>query len=115
MAGYPGQSESLPSRWPFAAALGRWLGFGAWTATVAAALSAVQLLPSLEAASRATRGVVRMSDGSILLDVVLPILGLFGPSPTGLKPALGWEYRGGLGVLWVTAALLAPALCGGRV
>src|SRR5204862_134120 len=36
---------------------GRWAAFGGWTALSGVALAAVQLLPSLEAASQATRSL----------------------------------------------------------
>ncbi|CAN5814347.1 hypothetical protein BH23PLA1_BH23PLA1_29270 [soil metagenome] len=96
-----------------AGALARWIGFGAWTVLVAAALAAVQLLPTLEAAPYSTRGVVGMIDRSALAGGVSPLL--IGPSPTGLVSGYGWEIRSGLGLLWLTAALLASVLRSGRV
>lgn len=89
--------------------LTRWLVLGAWTAVVAAALSAVQLIPALEAASESTRAAgVAARDAAA---VALPSLfGLLGPAWNG-----GWEDRGSLGVLWVTAAIAAPLLCGRQV
>lgn len=87
----------------------RWLVFGIGTAGVAFALSAVQLLPALEAAPESTRAVgVTASD---VAAVALPaIRGLMGPAWNG-----GWEERGCLGLLWVAAAVTAPFLGGGRV
>jgi hypothetical protein len=74
----------------------------------------VQLLPTLEAASRSTRALNATAGGD-LGDTVLSVLELFGPSLGGATPLYDWEYRSCLGVLWVVAALLAPALCPGRV
>jgi hypothetical protein len=87
----------------------RWLGFGAWTAGVAAALAAVQLLPALEAAPEASRAV-GVSAGNIAAVAVPSLLGLVGPAWTA-----GWEARAGLGVFWITAALVAPLLCRAQV
>jgi hypothetical protein len=86
-----------------------WLGLGVWTVVVAAALSAVQLLPALEAAPEASRAVgVSARD---IAAVCLPsIMGLIGPGWSGT-----WEDRGGFGVLWLSAALTAPFLLRGRV
>lgn len=87
----------------------RWLALGTWTAVVAAALSAVQLLPALEAAPESTRAAgVAAGDAAA---VALPaLLGLLGPAWNG-----SWEDCGCLGILWVAAAVAAPWLCGGRV
>ena len=93
------------------AALGRWLGVGLWAAVVAGALSAVQLLPTLEAASQSSRGAGVPPDG-LAAEFALTIHQLVGPSPlVGHR----WEERAGLGVVWLTAAVLAPVLRGGRV
>jgi len=90
-------------------ALTRWLIVGSWTATVAVALSAVQLLPALEAAPESTRAAgVAASDAAA---VALPaLIGLTGPAWHG-----SWEDRGCLGLLWVAAAAAAPFVCGGRI
>ncbi len=93
------------------AALGRWLGLGLWAAVVAGALSAVQLLPTLEAARQASRGAGVPPD-DLAREFALMIHQLVGPSPViGHR----WEERAGLGVVWLTAAVLAPVLRGGRV
>src|SRR5262249_45084576 len=86
-----------------AAALLRWLGCGLWTAVVAAALSAGELLPAAGGMTQATRGGGGGSGASLGLtgDVLVD---LFGVALTG--PGRG--ARGGLGVLWVAAAALAP-------
>ncbi len=95
----------------FTQALLRWAGVGLWAALVAGALSAVQLLPTLEAASQASRGAGVPSD-DFAQEFALIVHQLVGPSPIiGHR----WEQRAGLGVLWLTAALLAPVLRGGRV
>ena len=92
-------------------ALGRWLGLGLWAALVAGALSAVQLLPTLEAASQASRGAGVAPD-NVVQEFLWTIHQLVGPSPlVGHR----WEERAGLGVVWLTAAFLAPVLCRGRV
>jgi hypothetical protein len=92
-------------------ALLRWAGVGLWMALVAGALSAVQLLPTLEAASQASRGAGVPSD-DLAQEFAFIVHQLVGPSPIiGHR----WEQRAGLGVLWLTAALLAPLLRGGRV
>jgi Bacterial membrane protein YfhO len=84
-----------------------WLRVGIWTAGVAAVLSAVQLLPALEAAPESTRAVgVAASDAAA---VALPsLLGLLGPAWNG-----SWEDRGCLGFLWVAAAITAPLVVRG--
>jgi hypothetical protein len=87
----------------------KWLSLGAWTAVVAIVLSAVQLLPAMEAAPLSSRAVgVGPKD---ILGVCVPsLVGLVGP---GWKES--WEDRGGLAVLWLAAAAMAPLLCRGRV
>jgi hypothetical protein len=86
----------------------RWLFMGLWTALIAAALSAVQLLPAVEAARESSRAAgVGVHD--IFLAAIPSILGLFG---TGLTQT--WEDRANLGVIWVAAAVVAPLLCRGR-
>jgi hypothetical protein len=86
----------------------RWALFGLWTALIAAALSAVQLLPALEAARESSRAA-GVGTSEIYSAVPPTLMGLFGP---GLSAS--WEDRGGLGVLWFAAALLAPFYCRGR-
>ena len=91
-------------------ALARWAAFGTWAALVALGLSAVQLLPTMEAASQATRSAGVGTDNE-LSPAWQPPGRLFGPSPG--EPS--WEDRGGMGVLWLAAAALAPLLRRGRV
>jgi hypothetical protein len=92
-------------------ALLRWAGVGLWAALVAFALSAVQLLPTLEAAAQASRGAGVPPD-DLTREFAFIVHQLVGPSPVAGQR---WEQRAGLGVLWLTAALLAPVLRGGRV
>jgi len=86
-----------------------WLGLGSWTVIVAATLSAVQLLPALEASGEATRaGGVSLGD---TLAVCVPsVLGFIGPGWAGT-----WEDHSGLGVLWISAGLTIVLLNRGRV
>ncbi len=96
---------------PYTPALARWAALGLWAALVAFALSAVQLFPTLEAASQASRGAGVPPD-DLAQQFAFIVRQLVGPSPVvGHR----WEQRAGLGVLWLTAALLAPVLRGGRV
>jgi hypothetical protein len=90
-------------------ALARWLGYGAWVVAVAVALSAVQLLPALEATGEATRGG-GVPSGVTPAYALSVFLRLIGPSLTGAA----WEGRGALGALWLATAALAPLLRGGR-
>jgi hypothetical protein len=92
----------------------RWAGLGAWTAVLGAALAAVQFLPTLEAAGQSMRSV-GVDSSDLLWGGLRSVTFFFGPALTSNPPNLAWEDRGGFGVLWVTAALLAPFLCRGRV
>jgi hypothetical protein len=93
-----------------AAALARWAAFGVLTAGAAAALSAAVLLPAVEAAREATRGLgVPADEGAA--GALLAALRLVGPSIDGPQ----WEGRGGVGVLWLAVATAAPVLGRGRV
>jgi len=87
----------------------RWLILGAWTALLAAALSAVQLLPALEAAPESSRAA-GVGNADILASAGPTLLGLVGPGWTE-----GWEDRAGLGILWVASAVMALYLGRGRV
>jgi hypothetical protein len=82
---------------------------------VAVCLAAIQLLPAVEVARLSTRNAIRLPS-TLLSDVMLSLFGVAGPASRGVPPPLGWEGRSGLGVLWITAALLAPFLVrSGRV
>jgi hypothetical protein len=108
-AGWVGTERAAPRR--TAAALARWLGLGAWTAVVASALSAVQILPALEATPLSTRGSGVAAQAS-LQTTIDTLLRLIGPPLTSMPR---WELQGGLGAAWVMAALAAPLLVRGRV
>ena len=92
--------------------LGRWFGAFAWCSLVALALSAVQIIPALEAAGLTSRAALGMRF-NIETDFFFNILGLVGPAPESL-PVVGWENRTGLTVLWMATALLAPVLARGQ-
>jgi hypothetical protein len=87
-------------------ALLRWALLGGWAALVAVALSAVQLLPALEATGETTRAVGVPPPDSLDREVVPAVLLFAGPSLTEQH----WEPRGGFGLLWLAAAALAPVL-----
>lgn len=106
-AGYLGAPAS-GTRLP--AALARWAGLGGWTAAVAGGLAAIQLLPALEGAREASRAV-GVTPEEILRTAGQTLRGLFGPGLHGIL----WESQGGLCVLWVLAAALAPLLFRGKV
>ncbi len=90
-------------------AVALWLGLGAWAAAWGVALAAVQLLPTLEASRLTTRAVADIATPTPG-DVLWPLSSLAGP-PLGNA---AWEQPGGLGLLWLIAAVLAPELCRGR-
>jgi hypothetical protein len=85
-----------------------WLKQGTWCALMAALLSAVQLLPSLEAAPESSRAL-GVPAGDIIAAAAPTFMNLIGPGWTE-----GWEDRAGLGVLWIAAAAMAAFLCRGR-
>jgi hypothetical protein len=96
------------------AALARCAAYGAWVAILAIALAAVQLIPTLEAARYSTRsGGVAPDD--VLEGGLRTFLFLIGPALQSEPTCLMWEDRGGLTLVWLIAATLAPLLCRGRV
>ena len=103
--------EAPARRW--ARAVGAWLACGACAATVALLLVAVQLLPGIEAAGQATRSVVGTS-GTALSKLPITLFSLIGPPALGMRGFDDWEYRGGLGVLWAGAAVIAALAARGR-
>jgi hypothetical protein len=108
-------TEGEPRSWGRTGrALTRWLLCGAWTAGIAAALSAVQLLPTFEAAQYSSRGE-GVSTDSALGGGLQSFLFLIGPTLADQPFNLQWEDRGGFGLLWLFAAALAPLACRGRV
>jgi hypothetical protein len=88
----------------------RWLACG--FAAVALALTAVQVLPALEAAGQSTRTGGLKSTESLKAGLAA-LFGLVGPS-VAYDPPPTWEVRGLFGVSWLTAALAAPVLLRGR-
>jgi hypothetical protein len=93
-------------------ALVRWLACGAWTVAVAVGLCAVQLLPTIEAAGLSCRsqGVAATSG----VQQICESIGLlFGPYRE--STVTSWESQGGLGILWVTAAIFGAFPSRGRV
>jgi len=83
-----------------------WTGLGTWSALIAVALGAVQLLPGMEAAAGASRSAGVAVTGETLLNGIRSVVGLVGPPLTN-EPNC-WENRAGLGVLWLGLAVLAP-------
>jgi hypothetical protein len=85
----------------------RWLGYGLWTVLLAVGLAAVQLLPTAEAAGYSTRSL-GVGTTEVLQGGLRSILFLIGPALQADPPYtnLLWEDRGGLTLLWLTAAIL---------
>lgn len=101
------EGRSWPALRP---ALVRWLAFGAVTVVVAALLGAVQLLPGLEIARESSRNLGIAPDlKKAGLDALRCLLGLAGP-PMVADATWQWEDRGGLGLVWAGAALMAYPL-----
>ncbi len=96
---------------PLVRAIAIWAGLGLWTALVAVLLGAIQLLPSLESASEASRSAGVSLSASYFADGFRTLVGLVGP-PITTEPN-SWENRAGLGILWLTLLAMAP-LAGGR-
>jgi hypothetical protein len=86
----------------------RWASCGVCAAGVGLALSAIQLLPTAEAASQSLRGASGVGSHELLMGGVRSLLFLIGPALTDDPPQLAWEDRGGLTFLWLLAAALAP-------
>lgn len=85
----------------------RWLLTGTGAVAVALALTAVQLLPTLEAAGQSSRAGGVAATGSLGL-AGSTFLGLAVPSPSPEEP-LAWELYAAMGPVWIAAALAAPA------
>lgn len=100
------------SRTSLRTSLIRWLGFGALTATVGVLLSAVQLLPTLEATKYTSRAVGVVTLPTDDLTTANAVAGLFGPRP-GEIDYRAWEMRGLVSFVWLAAALAAPILLRG--
>jgi hypothetical protein len=94
--------------------LGRWLLFGTWVVLVGVLLTAVQLLPTAEAAGEAMRAGGVGPSGA-LQGGLRSLVFLLGPSLTTTPHNLEWEDRGGLTLLWLAAAVTAALAGHGRV
>jgi hypothetical protein len=94
--------------------LGRWAALGAWTVAVAAALGAVQFLPGLDMARGSSRAAGVFSAKEVVVGGVHALAALVGPP---LTTDFRWaaENRGGLGLLWLSLACLAPMVYRGQV
>jgi hypothetical protein len=92
-------------------ALGRWAWCGVWAAVVAIGLCAVQLLPTMEAASLCcrSRGVAAVSGVRQIVETAVLLLGPYRDSQI-----TSWESQGGFGVLWLFVALLGLFISRGR-
>jgi hypothetical protein len=93
--------------------LARWAALGATAVVVAVALSAVQLLPTAEAAKHSSRASGVAASPTVEIGL-LTLRALVGPAVTTVKPFLEWEERGGLCLVWLAAAGMAPWLCSQR-
>ncbi len=108
------ESSASGSRADRLRALAAWLGFGVWMVAVALGLAAVQLLPTLEAVGLSTRGG-GIDHSEVLGGGARTFLFLVGPALATDPANLEWEDRGGLCLLWLTAAVLAGVSLRGRV
>jgi hypothetical protein len=101
------EAPSVIRKWPV---IRRWLLCGIWTALVAGLLSAVQILPSLEATGLSSRslGVPRPWE-DVKMEIQLTLVGVVGP-PLINESSWFWENRGGLGLVWLAVAACAPVL-----
>lgn len=98
---------------PLARSLPRWVGLLAVMTVTTAALSAVQLLPTVEAIRQTDRGSLDLRVPFIeeLSLSICSFLGLIGETLSLESPrSWEWELRTKLGVLWILAATLAPLL-----
>lgn len=103
-----GATKAPPLRWGVI----RWLTCGLGAVAVAILLAAVQLLPTWEASGQSSRTVGLDSAGALRIGF-FALFGLVGPS-SGYNPPNAWEVRGVFGAFWLTAAVAAPAIIGGR-
>ncbi len=95
-------------------ALVRWLLCGVWVVLVGLLLTAVQLLPTAEAASEAMRSGGVGPSGA-LEGGLRSLVFLVGPALTAQPHNLAWEDRGGLTLLWLALAVTAALAGRGRV
>ena len=88
--------------------ISRWLLYGVLASATAVILSAVQLLPSIEAAAESSRGI------GVPISEVLGVFGYAVRQFFGPQSPPGWEGSGGFGPVAFTLVLLAPFLQPGR-
>ncbi len=91
---------------------GRWLLTGVGAVALALALTAVQLLPTIEAAGLSARQAGLASTEALRVGLQT-LTALAGPGASYDPPA-SWEARGLVGVYLLAAALAAPTLGGTR-
>jgi len=91
----------------------RWMGYGALIVAMTVGLTAIQLLPTMEAAGQSSRAGGVGFEG-ILEGGVRVLLFLVGPALTEEPFNLAWEDRGGLAMIWLIVAVWAPVLRTGR-
>ena len=91
---------------------GRFAASWAGAVVVAGLLAAVQLLPTWEAVQWSARSRSVQATGALTLGP-RTALALLGPSLSYSAPQT-WETQGVFGLFWLTAAVAAPALVGGR-
>ncbi|HEX4607206.1 MAG TPA: hypothetical protein VH092_03290 [Urbifossiella sp.] len=90
------------------ASIRRWLLTGAGAVSVAVALTAVQLLPTLEAGGQSSRSGGMSETGSQAL-ALRTFLGLAVPPISPREPE-AWELYAAMGPCWIAAALAAGGL-----
>lgn len=94
------------------ARLARWAACWAGAVAVAGLLGAVQLLPTWEAAQWSARSGEVEGSGALTIGL-RTALALMGPS-LSYSPPHTWETQGVFGAFWLTAAVAAPLVAGGR-
>lgn len=99
---------------PTRASILRWLGYGIWTVTLAVLLSAIQLMPTLEAAGQTIRTVGGMAPQQVGASLQTWAF-LIGPTLLDWPNFFRWEDRGGQALLWLLCAISAPLLMRGRI
>jgi hypothetical protein len=89
-----------------------WAGFGLATALLGIGIAAIQLLPAWEATRYSLRASgIDLSQNEV--NPLLPLLLAVGPALSREPTILMWENRGGLTLIWLITAWLAPVLAGG--
>lgn len=86
-----------------------WAGLGLWTATIAAGLGAVHLLPTLEATPYSTRSLGVVPTGQVG-GALYATCWLVGPALSTAPANFMWDERGGFGLLWLFCGLVAYLL-----